>query len=131
VNHGDTEGTEEDRMSGLYCTILLKKPFEVNDTGRLTKLLKAIIPEVVESRKGRHWDFAVGKCAATLSIVHTSDRSFDYEDIYDRLVITFEDAPDAIELTFRCRRESDKVACDKIRNALLGEFDAIDCGIRY
>ncbi|WP_442485201.1 hypothetical protein [Aeoliella sp. SH292] len=118
-------------MSGLYCTILLKKPFDVNDTGWLTKLLKAISSDVVESRKGLHWDFAVEHCASTLNITHTSDRSCDYEDIYQQLAITFEDAPDAIELAFGCRRECDEVACDKIRNALLAEFDAIDCGTRY
>ena len=105
-------------MSGVTATILLRAAFTPADTGRVTQLLRAVSPEVSESRKGRHWDFAVTDGTASLSVLSTIDHAADFEDDLLANDLLFEDAPDAFVLSFPTGRECDQDLCHLLADKL-------------
>jgi len=116
-------------MSGLTASVLLRSAFTEVDSGRVTQLLRALTDNVIETRKGRYWDFTVKNAVASLSVLSTLERDYDFEDQLLAHDLLFDDAPDAFVLSFGTRRDCDRTNCEKIAAELTDLFKGINCGL--
>lgn len=115
-------------MSGLSASVLLRSVFTAVDSNRATRLLRSLTENVVESRKGRYWEFTVDNAAASLSVLSTLEHDYDFEDQLLAHDLLFDDAPDAFVLSFGTRRDCDRANCEKIAAELTDLFKGINCG---
>lgn len=115
-------------MSGLIASVLLRSAFTAVDSSRVTQLLRSLTEDVVESRKGRYWQFTVKNAVASLSVFSTSKHEHDFEDQLLAHDLMFDDAPDAFVLSFGTRRDCDRVNCAKIAAELADLLEGINCG---
>jgi hypothetical protein len=115
-------------MSGLTASVLLRSAFTAVDSSRVTQLLRDLTEHVVETRKGRHWQFTVKNAVASLSVLSTLEHDYDFEDQLLAHDLLFDDAPDAFVLSFGTRRDCDRAVCSRIAAELADLFEGIDCG---
>lgn len=101
-------------MSGLTACVLLRRPFTPADTGRVTQLLRELVDDVSETRHGRHWEFTSQNTAGLLSVLDTSEHADDFEEQLVANDLLFDDAPDAIVLSFGTQRDCDREICATI-----------------
>ena len=112
-------------MSGLTEAVLIPRNFEPADSGCVTSLLQTLFDEVQETRKGRHWRLAMEGRAASLTVVSTVDRLFDYEDALLDAGCMPEDMPEAFEIVFGCSGEHDRQLCESLSKKLEQEFNGV------
>lgn len=115
-------------MSGVTASVLLRSPFMPSDTGRVTQLLRAIANDVSEARKGRHWDFTVSNTVASLTVFATSQHASDFEDDLLANDLLFDDAPDALVISFPTSRDCDRDLCGLLSEKLAETLGGINCG---
>ncbi len=117
-------------MSGMTASVLLRSRFTEADSGIVTAMLRKLVDGVTETRKGRHWEFSICGAIASLSVVDTKDRSFDFEDELIRNNLLFDEAPDAMLLSIGTRRDCDRELFTIIAERLSAELNGVDCGVQ-
>lgn len=116
-------------MSGLTASVLLRSAFTAVDSGRVTQLLRSLTEGVSETRKGRHWQFTVNNAVATLSVLSTWEHEYDFEDQLLAHDLLFDDASEALLLSFGTSRDCDRAACSGIAAELADLFKGVNCGL--
>lgn len=98
-------------MSGAIATVILREPFTASHTGSVSRLLRDIATDVVETRKGRHWEFTDAGSRASLTVFQTCDRADFHDDLLDAGLAT-DDAPEIVVIDYPLKR--DRESCERL-----------------
>ena len=105
-------------MSGISASVLLRSPFLVQDSARVTTLLREVASDLKETRKGRYWEFTINNRRGIFYVVDTDHPDWDFLDLLIEAGWDFDEEPAAIILSFFTRGDREWEICEELPRRL-------------
>ncbi len=113
--------------------LLLTRDFTVNDSIVIDELIRSICDEVIDTRKGRHWEAYLHKLnvGLTVHVTPTGECLHDCEEELLDLNLLPEDAPECISIIANLGTENDLKTCQLLTHRICEELDCLTSGAKY
>ena len=105
-------------MSGISASVLLRSPFLVQDSARVTTLLREVASGLNETRKGQHWEFTINNRRGILYVVDTDHPDWDFLGVLIEAGWDFDEEPAALILSFLTRGDREREICEELPRRL-------------
>ena len=109
-------------MSSATAIVSLRSPFSLADGGLVDQILRELMTDVSDSRKGRHWEFTDGQSRGSLTVFETEDRDEFEGDLLDARLLP-DDAPEIVVIAYPLKTNRD--SCGRLAEIVAKKLSGV------